>query len=197
MDALLGWLKSFRRVEPVTAQEIRRQLAALREQHTQTVRQRHALALDAVRDETAAQRWTALDETARHLTRRIDVLAAALPQAEAKEAAAREQAEAAVHAKRMQDYQRQTVEAKQWADAVLARLPTGEELTRARNIRHVLGNQARTLSGRSQDVAVRRPFDPLDAIYDALAMRVQRIERARWIHGDHPITLLDDTRAAS
>ncbi len=194
---ILDWLRSFRQRQPVTAAELRRHLDGLRRQQTETITRRDAVALDAIRDAVGATRWTALDDTARHLARRIDVLAAALPQAEAKEAEAREQAEATARAERMQDYQRQTVEAKQWADTVLARVTTGEELTQARALRDALRDEARWLSRWSHDVAVRRPFDPLDAIYAALAMRVQRIERSRWIHGESPITLIDDTRAAS
>lgn len=187
---------SFRRTAPVTAAEIQRQLAALRQQHTQSVRQRHALALDAMRDQAAAQQWAALDEAAQHLTRRIDVLVAALPQAEAKEADARERAEAAARAKRMQEYERQTAEAQAWLDAVLARLPDGETLTAARDWRDRLHDEARSLRAWSNDVRVRRPVDPLAAIYDALGHRIQRLERARWARSA-PITLLDDTKAAS
>lgn len=194
MDSLLGWLKSFRRAERVTAAEIRRQLAALRQQHHETTTARDGLALDAVNDDGAALRWTHLDATVQALAQRLSVLDLALGQAEAKEADAAEQADAAAHAQQMQHYQRQTTEAQAWLDALLARLPSGEELTEARNIRRALVAEARSLSRRSSDVSVRRPLDPLDAMYAALAMRVQRIERARWIHGDHPITLIDETR---
>jgi len=186
---LLHWLKSLHRSEPVTAAEIRNKLNALRQEHAVTVRQRDLLALDAVNSEVAAARWTHLEDTAQQLAQRIDVLAAALPQAEAKEAQAAREAEAVARAKRMQDYQRQTSGAQAWLDDVLRRLPSGEELTKAQTLRDALRNDARWLSQWSRDIAVRRPFDPLEAIHDALALRVARIERAKWIHGGHPITL--------
>lgn len=195
---ILDWLRSLRQQQPATAADIRRQLTALHQQRAVTVQQRDLVALDAVNDEPSAARWVHLDATARDLDSRIAVLATALPQAEAREAEAARQAEADAYAKRMERYRQQTAEAQAWLDAVLARLPTGEELTQARNLRAALHAEAVRLEARgSREVAVRRPCDPLDAIYAALAMRVQRIERARWIHGDHPITLLDETPKAS
>jgi hypothetical protein len=96
----------------------------------------------------------------------------------------------------MQDYERQTAEAQAWLDAVLARLPDGETLTAARALRDALRDEARELSRWSRDAAVRRPVDPLAAICDGLRHRIERVERARWAKSV-PITLLDDTRAAS
>ncbi|MGH6691136.1 MAG: hypothetical protein ACREF4_10735 [Gammaproteobacteria bacterium] len=190
------WLRSLRQRPPAPAAEIRQELAGLRHQHAETIARRDAMALDAVQSDEVAEQYQQLDAEASELARQIQMLEAALPRADAREAEAARQAEADAHAKRLDRHRQQTAEAQRWLDAVLARLPSGEELTAARNLRDALRAEANGLSRRSQDVAVRRPLDPLDATYCALKMRVQRIERARWIHGDHPITLLTDPRAS-
>jgi hypothetical protein len=182
------WLRSFRRPQPVTATEIRRELQALKHQQAVSVQQRDLLAHDAINDSTAEARWSHLDASARSLDDRIALLAAALPQAEAREAEAARQAEAASRAKRTQDYERRTVEAQAWLDDMLARLPTGDELTKARDLRDALSSEAIQMRGWSNAVGVRRPLDPLHSLADAMQWRLDRISRARWI-GSHPITL--------
>ena len=192
---ILQSLRSLRQSRPIGAAEIRRELLALQQQHAITVQQRSLLALDAVNDDAAAARWSQLGDTVQVLAQRIDVLASALPQAEAKEAEAARQIEATARTKRMHNYQRQTAEAQAWLDGVLASLPSGEQLTQARTLRDVLREEARGLSQWSHDAAIRRPLDPLEVIHAALALRVARMERARWI-GSHPITLSDKQRAS-
>lgn len=189
MNSLRRWLTSLRRAAPVTATDIRRQLAALRHQHTDTIRRRDALSLDAMSSDAAAERWMALDDDARRLVRQIDILAAALPTADEREADETRQAEAAARAAQMQEFERQTEADRAWAYAVVAALPDGPVLTEARDRRDRLRAGAVQLSRWSNVAAVRRPFDPLAQVYDALTHRVARIERARWIHGHHPITL--------
>jgi hypothetical protein len=186
--ALLDWMKSMRHAEPLRATEIRRRLHEARELHTVTVQQRDLVALDAVHDEASAHRWQDLDDTARELDQRIAMLAGALPHAEARERQAAEEAEVAARAKRMQDYEQRTVEAQAWLDDVLTRLPDGETLTRARNLRQQLANDARELAAWSSAVSVRRPLDPLEAIVAAMQHRIARISHARWVRSS-PITL--------
>src|SRR6187401_487622 len=136
--AFIEWLHWFRRAQPVTAAEIRRELQALKNQQAVTVQQRDLVALDSLNDETAAARWGHLDDTEREVRQRILVLSAALPAAEAKEAEAARQVEAAALARRIEDYERATVEARGFVDTVLARLVTGEELTVAREFGRAL-----------------------------------------------------------
>ena len=192
---LLAWLSSLRRPQPITASEIRSEWHALKQQHAVTLQLRDMLALDAVNDETAAARWGLLDETGHELARRLQVIAAALPVAEAREAEADRQSVERARQRRMQDFERRRQEAQHFIDAVLASLPSGEVLTQARDLRDALRTEANGLRAWSNDVRVRRPLDPLDAIHAALHLRVQRIEQRRWI-GARPITLTDK-RAAS
>jgi len=193
---ILQWLRSLRQQHPtMSSAGIRRHIADRRQQRDQRAATRDALALDAMRSDSAAEQYQRLDAEVAELAQQVQMLEAALPRAEQQEAEAARQADAKARTKRMQDYQCQTAEAKRWADALIARLTTGEELTQARTLRDALREEARALSRWSDDVTVRRPLNPLEAIHDALALRVQRIERSRWI-GSHPITL-DDKRAAS
>jgi hypothetical protein len=185
---LLQWLKSLRCVEPVTAAEIRRRLHALRQQQSVTVQQRDLLALDAVNDEAAAERWRHLDETVLELDQRMQVLTAALPIAEAREAEAAERTEVERRARAMKAYERATAEAQQFVDATLARLPDGETLTRLRDWRDRLADESRDLRVWSTDVQVRRPLDPLHVVVSAMQHRIARVSRARWM-GSAPITL--------
>jgi hypothetical protein len=186
---MLQWLQSLRRADPTTAADIRRQLDTLRRRHDQMIAERDALALDAVNNDTAAERWQRLDAARVEIARRMQVLTAALPRAEEREAEAARQAELAGRAAQMQEFERQTEADRAWADAVVAALPDGPLLTEARNRRDRLRADAASLSRWSSAAVVRRPFDSLAFIYDALAHRVARIERARWIHGRHAITL--------
>jgi hypothetical protein len=155
MTSLLHWLRSLRRTESVTAAEIRHRLHELREQHAVTVQQRDAVALDAVNDETAAQRWSHLDGTALELTQRLQVLGAALPAAEAREAEAIRQAEERARANRMREFERTAADAQKWLDVVLASLPSGEVLTKARDLRDALRTEANGLRTWSSEVQVR------------------------------------------
>ena len=195
MMTFFEWLRSLRRTPSVTASGIRRELHALKQEYLITVQQGDLLALDAVSDEIAGARWNHLHETALELARRTQILTAALPAAEAREAEIARQAEEQTRQARMQDFERRTQEAQKFIDAVLGSLPSGEVLTQARDMRDVLRTEALGLRPWSNEVYVRRPLDPLDAIHAALALRVQRIERSRWI-GASPITL-KSRRAAS
>ena len=184
----IAWIKSLRKAVPATAAAIRRELDSLQQQHKVTTQQRDHLALDAVNDEAASLRWLRLDGTAVELERRISVLEAALPQAEARETEAAAQAQAAARLKSEQEYARKIVEAQAWLDELLARLPTGAELTRARDLREALGTDASHLRRWSNALSVRRPLDPLLELSTAMQWRVDRIARSRWI-GSLPITL--------
>jgi hypothetical protein len=185
---LLNWLRSLRRAEPASAATIRHELQALRHQQAVTVQQRDLLAHDAVNDETAAARWGHLDKSAHNLDQRIQVLTAALPTAEAKEAETARQAEAAALAKRIEDYEKATAEARGFVDTILARLVTGEELTVAREFGRVLASEARLLHPLTGTAQHRRPIDPMYEIRAALVHRIERIDRARWAP-QAPITL--------
>lgn len=187
--SLLQWLQSLRRADRATSTDLRRQLETLRQQHDQMVAERDALALDAVNDDTVAERWQRLDLALNEIARRMQVLNAALPTAEAREADAARQAELGARVARMRAFERQTAADRVWADTVIGALPSGPVLTEARNRRDRQRAEATLLSRWSNDSAVRRPFDPLALIYDALAHRLARIDRARWIHARHPITL--------
>jgi hypothetical protein len=129
-----------------------------------------------------------IDETRPFIPVRIAVLTVALPQANAREAEAVKQAEAAARIKFEQAYARKTAEAQAWLDDLLARLPTGPELTKARDLRDSLGADATQMRTWLNTAEVRRPLDPLEGIQHAFALRLQRIERSRWI-GSSPITL--------
>jgi hypothetical protein len=186
--SVLNWLRSRRGNQPASAEVIRRELTALHQQRRATTQRRDLLALDAVNDERSATRWVDLAGTARQLDDRIAVLDAALPQAEAREAEAARQAEVALRAKHMRDYERQTAEAQAWAEDMLARLPNGEELTQARDLRDALNSKAAQMRAWSKDACVRRPLDPLGVLVTAMEHRIARVARARWI-GSAPITL--------
>jgi hypothetical protein len=186
--ALWDWLKSMRHAEPLRAAEIRRRLHEARELQAVAVRQRDLVALDAVHDEVSAHRWQALDGAAHELDKRIAVLAAALPQAEAREHEAAEREELAARTTKLRDYDRQTAEAQAWLEDVLGRLPDGETLTRARDLRRQLAADARDLATWANDARVRRPLDPLEAIGAAMQHRIDRISRERLTRGS-PITL--------
>lgn len=185
---VLNWLRGRRGDGSATASSIRRELCALQEQRGVAERQRDLLALEAVTNDAAAMRWSHLDETVRDLNTHITILAAALPQAEAREAEAAKQAEAAARTRLEQGYAKKTADAQAWFDNLIARLPTGAELTKAMQLRDALRKDAAAIRVWSSDASLRRPFDPLEATNDALALRVQRIERSRW-NGSHPITL--------
>lgn len=171
-----------------TVSEIRQQLVAAKLQYVEVTKKRDALALDALTDATAAERWRRLDESAAGLTNQARVLTAALAAGEEQEAEATRRAEAEARVQQMKQYLQNTAGAKEWVDVVLARLCTSEELTLARDRRDALQQEASALALWSSEAAVRRPFDPLDAVRAALVLRVQRIDRARWI-GKNPITL--------
>lgn len=177
---LLEWLKSMRSAEPLTATELRRRLDEAQGLRAVTVQQRDMVALDAVGDEVSAHRWQELDGAVRELDQRIAMLTGALPLAEARERHAAVQAELVARARRMQDYERRTAEAKTWLDRVLNQLPDAETLTRARDLRQQLAADARDLAAWSNDRRVRRPLDPLAAIAEAMHHRIDRISRARW-----------------
>ena len=185
---VISWIKSLRRTEPATATTIRQELESLRQQHKVTVQQRDQLALDAVSDEASVLRWGHLDNTGLELERRIAIFQAALPQAEAREAEAAAQVEAAARTKFEQEYARKTAEAQALLDELLARLPTGAELTRARDLRDALSGDAGRMRRWSNAVDVRRPLDPLHVLSAEMQWRVDRVAHSRWV-GSHPITL--------
>ena len=171
-----------------SAAEIRGQLSDLRSRHERVTADRAALALDAVNSERIALQYLQLDDEASELENGMQLLRAALPAAEAREAEAARQAEAAARAKRLQTFDRQTIEAQAWLDDVVMRLPTAEELTKARDLRDSLNSEAIQMRTWSDAVGIRRPLDPLNVLVQAMQHRIDRVSRARWAHGA-PITL--------
>lgn len=186
---VISWLRAWRRTEP-TAAAIRAELRALHHQRAVTVAQQGLLALDAVHDPTTARRWQDLGDTTTTFDQRIALLEEALPQAEARDAEAARLAEERRRAAHADAFERQTAEAQAFTDAVLASLPDGPTLTKARDLRDAIRHEAAMLRTWSDALNVRRPVDPLRQIVDALKMRLQRADRSRWI-GSSPITLAD------
>jgi len=193
---MLQWLRSLRQQQPVTVVELRRRLAVLRQQQGQMTAARDALALDAMQSDEVAERYQQLDGEAAELARQIQMLEAALPRAERQETEAARQTEAAALARRVEDFFRLTHEARRFIAPILAQQVTGEALTQARKLSQLLAREANALHRLTGDDQFRRPLDPYAQIRDALVHRIERIERARWAKSA-PITLLDDTRAAS
>ena len=191
--SFFDWFKTRRPVD--TAAEIRRQIALLNAEHAALIKRRDDLSLDAIRDSSSAVQWLRLDEAQLAATKQMAVLATALPRAEANEAEAARQAELSARAEQFQKYLADTEEAQRWLETLLARLPSAEQLTHARDLRDRLAEQATPLKSWSADVRVRRPLDPLHRVWEGLNLRVERIQRARWI-GKSPITL-NDKRAIS
>ena len=185
---LLQWLHSLRRPNRPTAADIRGRLNALRRRHDEVLAERNALALDAVLEERAAEKWAELDDLARGLVRQIDVLAAALPQAEAHETEAARQAEAVRRERAVAAYQLLMQEAQQTVAAVVTTLPNGETLTALRDLRDRLAREARDIRTWSNDPDARRPPDPLSEVVGEMQNRIDRVGRARWAPS-HPITL--------
>ena len=194
MMSLREWLASWRRGAPVTAAEIRREIAAVEVQHANTVAERQAIALDAVNDAAAARRFQDLDTSATELSRRVQMLVAALPVADEREAEAARQSDAAAWAARAKAFDQQLADAAAWVEPIVARLVTVEELQRARDWRDLVSHEGRLIAQHRHDVRYRRPFDPLFALHAALKKRLDAIDRGRH-HGAGPITL--DRRAAS
>jgi hypothetical protein len=88
----------------------------------------------------------------------------------------------------MQDFVQRTQETQKFIDAVVASLPTGEVLTKARDLRDALHTEASGLRTWCNEASVRRPVDPLDVVVTAMQHRINRVSRARWA-GRAPITL--------
>jgi hypothetical protein len=151
MTLLTSWLRSWRRTEP-TAAAIQAELRVLRGQRTVTVTQQGLVALDAVHDPTSARRWQDLGETTNALDQRIALL----------DAAAAHLAEEQRRAAHADAFERQTAEAQAFTDAVLARLPDGPTLTRARDLRDAIRHEAAILRTWSDAVSVRRPVDSVE-----------------------------------
>lgn len=192
-----NWLRAFRPHHPETAADIHRRLDELRRARTEALTRRQALAYAALRDETAAANWTHEDEAARDLARQIELLETALPQASAQDAAAARAADAAALASQREEYERVCADASAWLAGILQQMPSGPVLTDARDRSRTVARLAGELHRRTGERHYHRPaVDPLGGIYDACVARIQRVERARWAKSA-PITLLDDTRAAS
>lgn len=123
---ILQWLRSLRQQHPaMPSAEIRRQIADRRQQQGQRAATRDALALDAMRSDSAAEQYQRLDAEVAELTQQVQMLDAALPRAEAKEAEAAQHAEAVRRERAMHAYQHHVQEAQQYTATVLANLPTG------------------------------------------------------------------------
>jgi hypothetical protein len=161
-----------------TAQSIRRELRDVGEQVAVETSQRDDVALDALTDKSSAARWTALNESVQALERRAAVLKAALPAAEQREQREAEAVEARRRTEALAAYRARTAEVRTWVDGLLTRLPSAEELTRARDLRDELRDDARELAW-SNDIAVRRTADPLDDLVRAMAWRIERVNRAK------------------
>jgi hypothetical protein len=178
---------------PATAQTIRRELREVVDLLAVETSQRDEVALDALTDKPSAARWSALNEGVQALERRAALLKAALPAAEQREQREAEAVEARRRTQAMTAYRARTSEVRAWVDGMLSRLPTAEELTRARDLRDELRGDARELAW-SDDVDVRRPADPLDDLVRAMTWRVERVNRAR--HGDGGPIHLDSSKEA-
>jgi hypothetical protein len=166
---------------PLTTAEIRARLSEVQHDRERVRAEQATIAADALTDGPTADRWRQLDATAATLTATFALLTQALPLAEQREADAAATAAAERQARALAAFHVRTAEAQQWLDALLARLPTGDELTTARAFRDELHTAARDLSG-CPDVAVRRPLDVLDVIVQALQHRLARIERMKHAH---------------
>lgn len=182
---ILGRLQAECGRKPVTAMALRDELGALRRQHAATIAQRDGLALQAIQSSAAGVEWERRDEAAHVAAQRIAVLEVAIPRAEALERAAAARAEAARRELARVGYDRAEAEARAWASGVLARLPSGTELTRARDLR----DRLRALAA---DVDAPRATDPLAQIYDGCAARIHAVKRAIWSPKD-PIRLEGDS----
>jgi hypothetical protein len=156
-----------RSTRPLTTAEIRARLSEVQHDRERIGAEQAAIAADALTDGPTADRWRQLDATAATLTATAALLTQALPVAEQREADAAATAAAEQQARALAALHARTAEVQQWLDALLARLPTGDELTTARAFRDELRAAARDLSGCA-DVAVRRPLDVLDVIVQAL-----------------------------
>lgn len=196
MKFMQHWRKSWRRPESPTAAEIRQRLTALRHQRDQVTAKQDAIALDAMRSDAVADQYQHFGAELAGLAGQIQVLEAALPHAEREEAEAARQAEAAALAQRIEHFHARVYEARRFLDPILDQLVTGEELTQARDVSLLLSREADALHRLTGDARFRRPLDPFAQIRDALGHRIERIDRARWAKSS-PITLLDDTKAAS
>jgi hypothetical protein len=183
------FLKAFHRKPAApSAAEIRRQLAELRRDHDRVTADMNALALDAVNSERIALQYLEFDAEATQLENGMRLLKAALPAAEAKEAEAARQAEAAALAKRIEEFDKVSAEARGFTDTLLARLVTGEELTICREFSRVLSREANLLHPLTGDARHRRAIDPMFEIRAALIHRIERLDRSRWAP-QAPITL--------
>jgi hypothetical protein len=178
------FLKAFHRKPAApSAAEIRRQLAVLRHDHERVTADMTALALDAVNSERIAEQYLDLDAEATRLESGMRLLKAALPAADAKEAEAARQAEAVALARRIEEFDKVSAEARGFVDTLLARLVTGEELTICREFGRVLSREANLLHPLTGEARHRRAIDPMFEIRTALVYRIERIDRARWAPG--------------